>query len=170
VTEETATPERTLVIEPGTSARLAREYTVWQFTRLFLLIPVVVLVVAVVIAAALNAVAGKGTDLFIPIVLVLAIAGGAVGTYVASKRSISLSYPDGYIAQVTFTGEELSSETAIGTGTLKVRALRNVYTTPSAILLVMRGSLAVGILPRPLLSPEALDRLCTAVIAARAAK
>jgi Na+/proline symporter len=85
------------------------------------------------------------------------------------RRSLTAAYPVGSFVGVDVSEESLRIETARGTSVVDYATFRGVIERSSVVLLQLRGSQIVSVLPRELLDPADItllrDRIGSAVTA-----
>lgn len=154
--ETPPTAERTVVIAPGSAARMARDYTKWFCTRPAMQVAFVVFAGILATAIALMLMTRDVGVLWLAFVTPFAVAGAIIGTYISTKRSIALSYPEGSTATLAVGESSLTSTTAVGGGTLSYAALRKAWHEDSVFVVMLRGSWATAVMPGELVTGEDL--------------
>lgn len=101
--------------------------------------------------------------LFAPLIIIVLVAV----MWFFTRRSVDLAYPAGSTASGRLIGDELEHSSALASGRVHLKTIRSVHPTPSALMLVMRSSFVVALLPRALFTPDEVARMRDRVAALR---
>lgn len=157
---------QTYTVPASLTGTLSREYIGWVVRRPSWIALWAVQIVAVVVVFAVGVESGDWFPLFVVIVAASAAAGVLLAAFTLTRRSIRLSYPQGFSASAAVGEDALFSATAIGSATLTYRGIRAVHATRHGVILQMRGSGAAAIAPRALFTDDDMALLGERVRAA----